>query len=411
MFKRKILKVLTSFLLSWCCFLIPIQAEEPIPDLNSAFMILQDIDTGQVLAQVRGQERIYPASMTKLMTAIIAIEELPNTSERLVLDLDIMSNLIEVNASMAGFGLYDDPSVMDCLYGTLLPSGAECANALALRVSGSYEGFVEKMNQKAQELEMNDTHFTNPTGLHEEDQYSTCEDIAKLLSYCSKNETFMNVISTKEYLSTPTASYPQGLPMTSHVIVNLEDVDGFHGGKTGYTPDAGRCLASLATIDGMNLVLVTAFSGFPEGPLLDASSLYHWAKENYDQKEVVSPNTLIKTIPILDSKEEDTELLIYPSTSIKYDCKVDSTYHEDIQLLDSLTAPLEEGTRLGTYRYYVDDKVVYEETFYLDHTIQQNNKALIRDFIKNKPYLVLFYGAALLLLFLFLISFFRSRRN
>lgn len=385
--------------------LVPVQAEEtPIPELNSVYMYLQDIDSGEVLASSRSQERIYPASMTKMMTAIIAIEQLPDLNERITLDLDTFGNLIELLASMAGYGLYDDPSVLDLLHGALLPSGAECTHALALRVAGSYDAFVELMNQKAKELGMNDTHFTNPTGLHDEDQYSTCEDIAKLLIYCSKNETFMDVISTKDYTSTPVFSHPQGLQMNSHVLYALEDeVPGIQGGKTGYTPEAGRCLASLAEVNGMHLALVTAYSIYIDGATIDARNMYHWAEENYEIKQLVQEHTLLKQIEIIDGKETDP-IELYTTSSYSQICKKDSEIKEELSFVDTITAPASTGEPLGSYRVYVDDKVVYEESYTLDHTIEQSTEAYIRDFLRTKSYLIFFYAGVIVLLVTFIYS-------
>lgn len=388
-------------------FQIPIQAVEPYPELNSAFMYLMDLDTNQVLASVRSQEKIYPASMTKIMTAILAIEKIDHLEERVVIDEEVVSPFAGIDASLAGYALYDNPSVLDCLYGTLLPSGAECADALALHVSGSYDSFVDLMNQKAKELGMNQTHFMNPTGLHQEEHYSTCEDIGKLLSYCAKNATFMKIITTKEYLASPVASAPLGLPMASRVLVDFEGTNGLLGGKTGYTPDAGRCLASIGEVNGMKVVLVTAFSGFVEGPLLDISSMYNWTKNNYEKKLVVDATKPLRTITVEESKVEEV-LTLYPSSSLTMDCMKDGYIKEDIHLPETLLAPLEEGYELGSYRVYVDNQVVYEESFTLDHSIQQNNLAMIRDFMKTKPHLVIFYISVIVLLITFIRSFIHS---
>ena len=407
MIKKALITSISLFLLLFSSFITPIQAVEPYPELNSAFMYMVDIETNQVLASIRSDEQIYPASMTKIMTAILAIENLHDYDERLLIDEEALAPYYEINASVAGYALYDDPSVLDCLYGTLLPSGAECADALALKVSGSYEAFVDLMNSKAKELGMDHTHFMNPTGLHQEEHVSTCEDIAKLLSYSAKNDLFMKIVSTKEYVATPVYSSPQGLLMKSHVLLDYDGTDGLQGGKSGFTPDAGRCLASIGEVNGMKVVLVTAFSGFMEGPLLDVSSMYEWAKNNYEKKLVVDETKPLKTIVIEETKDEE-EITIYPSSSLTLDCMKDGYIKEDIHLPDTLLAPLEEGTNLGSYRVYVDNEVVYEETFTLDHFIQQNNIAMIRDFMKTKPHLVLFYAGTIVLLFTFIRSFIHS---
>ena len=152
-------------------------------------------------------------------------------------------------------------TVRDLLYGAMLPSGAECCEALARRVSGSEEAFVSLMNQKAQELEMLNTHYANPTGLTAPDHKTTVTDLAKLLCAALNNETFRTVFTTEAYTSTATPQHPEGLTFSSTLLsrLNGEEIPGgkILGGKTGYTSAAGLCLASLAEIGGREYLLIT----------------------------------------------------------------------------------------------------------------------------------------------------------
>src|SRR5699024_6501471 len=126
-------------------------------------------------------EKIYPASLTKIMTAIVAIENLPDLDEQIYLSEDMFEKLYSENASMAGFLPNEKVAAIDLIYGALLPSGAESCIGLADAIAGSEKSFVKLMNEKAEELGMNDTHFTNSTGLHDRNHYTTVNDIAKLL--------------------------------------------------------------------------------------------------------------------------------------------------------------------------------------------------------------------------------------
>lgn len=230
--------------------------------LYSPYAVLADLDSGDVLAEHNGQDRIYPASLTKIMTALIAIENLPDLEETVTLPTEMFRMLYIRHASLAGFEPEERVRIKDLLYGILLPSGAECCIACADRITGSEEAFVELMNEKAQELGMKDTHFTNSTGLHETDHISTAADIAQLVRYALQNDVFREIFTCKSYTTGATAVHPEGLTFENTMFHELDSdlVTGGRilGGKTGYTSEAGLCLASFGEIGGRGYVLVTA---------------------------------------------------------------------------------------------------------------------------------------------------------
>lgn len=233
-----------------------------LAQLYSPCAVLTEADSGRILAEHNGGSRIYPASLTKIMTAVIVLENLEDLSETIVLPEEIFGMLYVRHASLAGFEPGEEVCVRDLLYGILLPSGAECSIACAKRIAGSEEGFVELMNRKAANLGMEDTHFCNATGLHEEEHYSTVRDMAVLLRYALENDTLREILSTKSHTTEATGFHPDGLTFTSTLFSFLDTakVPGGEilGGKTGYTKEAGLCLASFADIDGKEYILVTA---------------------------------------------------------------------------------------------------------------------------------------------------------
>lgn len=162
-------------------------------DIYSEAAIVKDVQNNKVLASKNAEERIYPASMTKILTLLIAVEELSDLEEKVQIPVDEVLAEYERGASMAGFQPGEKVSVKDLLYGLMLPSGAECCTALACRISGSEEAFAEKMNERAKELGMLNSHFVNASGLHEEEHYTTVTDIMILLEQAIKNETFYEV--------------------------------------------------------------------------------------------------------------------------------------------------------------------------------------------------------------------------
>lgn len=246
--------------------LVPQSSETPVSidtgDLHSPCAVLVRLSDKAVLMQKQSGERIYPASLTKIMTAVVAIENIPDLQKKIELSPSIFQPLYNADASMAGFQPEEKVRAIDLLYGALLPSGAECCVGLADEISGSEQSFVKKMNQKAEQLGMSNTHFTNSTGLQNENHYTTVKDLSLLLGYALQNKTFREIFTSSRHSTAATNKHPDGITFTSTLSQNLKDQtlpDGeILGGKTGYTDEAGLCLASLAQIDGTEYILVTA---------------------------------------------------------------------------------------------------------------------------------------------------------
>ena len=230
--------------------------------LVSPYAILLDGESGSVLASKKGDEKIFPASMVKMMTVLTAIRSISDLDATTTMSADFYDELYAQDASRAGFEPGEEAKLRDLLYGALLPSGAECCMQLAIEAAGSEGAFVELMNQNALDMGLVQTHFTNATGLHSEDQYSTPHEIGEILRTALKNKTFYQVFTTHSYTVQPTAVHPDGFTFWSSLFKNITDdsVNGgkLMGGKTGYTDEAGHCLASMAEINGKEYILVTA---------------------------------------------------------------------------------------------------------------------------------------------------------
>lgn len=258
----------------------PAVKELDITGINSSYAVLMQVGSGRVVGDINGETPMYPASMTKIMTTIVAIENLSDLNQEITVTNDMIANLYAQDATQAGFQPGETVQAIDLLYGVMLPSGADCCIALADTIAGSEEGFVELMNQKAEKLGLENTHFCNTTGLHADDHYSTAKDIAELLRYALKNSTFREIIESP-YHSTPgTNVHPDGITFYSTMFKNLSDatvIDGkIMGGKTGFTSEAGCCLASFAEIDDIEYILVTAGAYQAGTPHIDdAVKLYN----------------------------------------------------------------------------------------------------------------------------------------
>lgn len=231
-------------------------------NLHSPNAILVRLDNQKILLEKNSKQKIFPASLTKIMTAIVAIEKLADLQKTIVLPNSMYQELYKADASMAGFTPNERVRAIDLLYGVMLPSGGECCIGLAEHIAGSEEKFVEMMNQKAAKLGMSNTHFTNTTGLHDDKHYTTVKDLSILLSYALKNNTFKQVFTASRYSTRPTNIHSGGITLYSTLFKKLANpvINGGRilGGKTGYTKEAGLCLATLAQKNGREYILVTA---------------------------------------------------------------------------------------------------------------------------------------------------------
>jgi D-alanyl-D-alanine carboxypeptidase (penicillin-binding protein 5/6) len=241
--------------------------------------ILIRADDGTILLDKNASQRIYPASMTKIMTALLAIEEAPDMDKKVTIQKSLIDKLVNQDASMAGFQGGEQVSIHDLLYGVILPSGAECCVSIAEQLEGTETNFVRSMNMRAEQLGLSGTHFVNTTGLHDPNHYSTVKDIAALLSFAVKNPTFRKVFTTMKYRTSPTNVSSNGVSFSSTMWRCLKSQQAGEaeilGGKVGFTDEAGLCLASMASYNGQEYILVTAgVKNVYRGHIQDAVTVY-----------------------------------------------------------------------------------------------------------------------------------------
>lgn len=299
----------------------PTPTPEPVPtvdldSMESASGILIRVEDGMVVKEKSADSVIYPASMTKIMTALIGIENLTDLDQLITIDAETYNNLYAQGASLAGFQPGDQVKALDILYGVMLPSGAECCEELATSLFGTEEAFVAKMNEKAVEIGMKQTHFANTTGLHDDQHYTTVRDMSALLLYALQNDTFRTIFCTETYTTAPTASSADGLNFQSTMFKKLETstVTGGQilGGKTGYTSAAGQCLASLASVNGKEYILVTAAAPAPNGSYShpyytqDALYVYNQIGSQTGTPAEVTPTTEVPSEEGTEGTTEDT---------------------------------------------------------------------------------------------------------
>ena len=248
-------------------------------ELYSEHAILIDLETNTVIAEKDPDAKIYPASMTKVMTALVACEQITDWNATFTMTQAIIDPLFLSDATMAGFVNGEEVSMTDLVYGALLPSGAEATEALAQTIAGSTEGFVALMNEKAAELGLTNTHFVNDSGLHDEDHYTTVREMAVILEAAMANERCRAALSAVSYTSAPTTQNPEGVAMINKFLYRIGQYElgdaVVEGAKTGFTSQAMNCCASFGiAANGKPVVCVTAHAWTGDFCVEDHVALY-----------------------------------------------------------------------------------------------------------------------------------------
>jgi D-alanyl-D-alanine carboxypeptidase (penicillin-binding protein 5/6) len=241
--------------------------------------IVIDADNGTILAQQGAYDRISPASMTKILTVLVAAEHVSNLDDTFEMTYEIENYSYVNDCSNVGFSVGEIVTINDLFYGTILPSGADAALALAIYTAGSQEAFVELMNEKIDELGLSSTtHFTNCVGLYNEDHYSTVYDMAVIMKAAYDNSYCREVLSAHTYTTSATEEHPEGITISNWFLRRIEDKE-TNGevlcAKTGFVVQSGNCAASLSIgNDGKTYICVTAHSTSSWRCIYDHVALY-----------------------------------------------------------------------------------------------------------------------------------------
>ena len=402
--KYRILSGLTAFLVLLSLCVLPAAALDD-PEANCQAAVVVDGDYGDVLYSFHGYDKMYPASITKVMTSLLVMEALADG--RLTLDQPITASpsavVLPEGSSTQGIKAGEILTVEQLLYCDLVASANEACNILAETVGGSVTEFVAMMNAKAQELGMTGTHFVNPNGLHDEDHYTTAYDITLMARAAMEYSTFRTIVSTATYTLPATNLSGERVLHTTNALIGNWYVLGYTysraiGIKTGYTEEAGRCLASAAVDDQGRtfycILLGSEFSDDENGNFVrwsfsESKRLLEWAFQNFQRTTLLDENTpnVIREVPVTLS---DTDhVLAEPVGSIEHTMPVD--YDPDkaelvIDLPDSLEAPVTAGTKLGTV------SLVYEGVNYGTLDLIANADVERSDYLYYKQQIGIYWG-------------------
>ncbi|MFR2156055.1 MAG: serine hydrolase [Evtepia gabavorous] len=359
------LSLLTGLLIPFASAIEYEGVESMTVDATAALLI--DLDTDQVLYEQAADEQRYPASITKIMTALLTLEAIGrgelDLNTEITVDAAALADITE-DSSTANLQAGEKITVKNLLYCLLLASANEAANVLAMAVSGDIPTFVELMNQRAQELGMAGTHFVNPHGLHNADHYSTARDIYRMSKQAMTHATFREIVSTGRYTVPATnLSKARSLLNTNGLLTSAKHygytMDGTIGIKTGSTGEAGYCLVAAVQKKGHTLVSVVLGAQNPTDSrgnvqrkqFTESKRLLNWGFTNFSDATLLDAETYLQGLPVRFSSEA-SHVVVRPTRSVQV--MVPGTYDpERLELRlrfhrDVASAPIEAGDVLGT---------------------------------------------------------------
>lgn len=325
-----------------------ITAVSAVPSINARSACVIDFETGTVLYEKNAYVKRHMASTTKIMTAILAIENCPLDAQ-----VPISGRAAGMGGSVMGLKAGSIVSMEDLLYGLLLASGNDAAVAIAEYCGGSVQDFVSMMNEKAKEIGAYETNFANPHGLDAEGHYTTAYDLAKIARYALQNPVFNKIVKTREY-------YFDGrvLKNTNEMLELYEGADGV---KTGYTGLAGRCLVTSATRNNIRLISVVLFCDSKSMRAQSSMKILDYAFENYSYVELLNSGVIMGRVPVRRARSTDSI-----DAGVARDVKA-ILKNQEIDMLSTrvslpaeIQAPVRKGTILGTVSVYRGDEIIGE---------------------------------------------------
>lgn len=343
--------------------------------INSRIAVAYDRSTGKVIWGKEENKRTAMASTTKIMTAIVTVEN-ANLDDVVT----ISAKAACTGGSRLGLKKDDKITLRDLLYGLMLRSGNDAAIAIAEHVGGNVEEFANLMNRKAEELNLTDTHFVTPHGLDDPNHYTTAYELAKIANYALNNEIIRNIVGSKYYTITING-YSKNLVNTNELLGNL---NGIYGVKTGFTNNAGRCLVTAVKRNNMDIITVVLQADTKKDRAKDSSQIIKYIFDNYEKvniKEIVDKEfenwKNINQGRINVEKGKNRNIYLKRAELKDNFVVVKKEEIEDIKItinaIFEFEAPIESNTVIGKLKVTVDDKIVDIIDIYIENKVDKKD--------------------------------------
>ena len=359
------------------------------PEISAGAAILIDTSSEKILYSKNENEKMYPASTTKILTAILTIENC-NLDDIVTVPYEAIAS-IPSGYAVAALQPGEQLTVEQLLQLLLVHSANDAANVLAYHISGSIESFANLMNQKVLELGLQNTHFTNPSGTHDDNHYTTAYDLAIIMKYCMKNSEFRR-LSDLKYCKIPATnkSEERVFNTTNELLTHNNSSDYYYkyaiAGKTGYTTQAKNCLVSVSNKDDLELICVVLSAGLYPNNLsakfVDTKSLFDYGYNNYTIRKLRERDAIATQIEINKASKETQNLDLLISndiTALISQDDLETDFSPEIKINDNLSAPISQGQVVGKIIYNIDG-IEYSSDLFASHNVEESGylKLLIK---------------------------------
>lgn len=354
------------------------KAEDIFKDITAPNLLLAETSIGNILYERNSDETIYPASLTKLMTAILVVENCE--LDEIVTVSDNAVNSVPSGYVNANLQVGEELTVEDLLYVMLIPSANDAANALAEHVGGNIESFSSMMNTRAKELGCTGSNFTNPSGLHQEEHYTTTKDLFLISQKAIENSIIKKIIGTTTYSLPSTNKYTKEARIfttTNYMIrksLTKYYCDYCIGAKTGYTGDAKNCVVEFAKKDGIELtaIVMGEDSKVKGQKFLDAKEMFEYVFENYNVKKIAKQNDKYETVKVINGTKDTKQLEVLYKNSVNI--LIENNSEKEIETkveYTNLKAPIQKGNIVGKAIYEYDG-ITYETELIANSNVEES---------------------------------------
>lgn len=428
---RRILAVTVSlaffFILSFNFRTSAAREDEPL--IRSNVAMLYEVSSGETIYEKNIRQKAYPASTTKIMTALLALENCemdePVTVTRAAL------NTVSPGSSIAGLQNGEVLTMYEMLECLLVASGNDAASVIAAHIGGTVDQFVEMMNERSDELGCTGTHYTNPSGLHDENHYTTAEDLLKVTVEAMKYQEFVDIVGSAQVTipATNKVDHPRYFNNTNQLISQAVTSENLYskatGIKTGHTTPAGYCLVSSAEDEGLTYIAVVLGGYIDETTgrnysYVDSINLFLWGFSDFGYRTIVSSSDPVKEIEVSLAREKDFVVLRAAEDVTAFlheDDDVDTIFTKSISVQENISAPVESGDVLGAMTIMRGNEVYARVDLVAMNTVERSEGLYYFEQLGtffSKPgvrAIVALLFAALIVYIVFIILYNKRRRN
>ncbi len=365
--KRFFALVLVLIVLSGCFSIV--SAANSAPSLNCQSAILIDAKTGNVLYEKAADKKMYPASTTKIMTALIALERVKSgeiSLEQPITYTETANEKMVIDGSNIGLKVGEIMSLENLLKGLLLASGNDAAAVIAENIGGSIEGFVSIMNDKAKELGLEGTHFVNPHGLHDSEHYTTAKDMAKLARIAMKNETFSSIVECAHIKIPPTNMNEERYYINTNNLVSRMRYPYYYydkatGIKTGSTTEAGHCLVSSAEDNNKKVIAVVLKADASSTSHEDSKKLLEYGLTSFSNVRFAKVDDIYGEVKVKQASDGTDHILLSAKDNLEILFPKDGKASEVETVVDvpeKVYAPIKKGQEIGKVKFVYESKVI-----------------------------------------------------